>query len=501
MNRKKILVLQSFGWSPPHLSTEMELIEQHADQGDSVCVASCRGRLLSCRQNVDHDYLACKRCIQRHAYGMRLVEGKYRQIQYPPLTEEDRQMIRSARYQFGTTAELRAYHVDNFDVGMAVLSTMISRYRNPEQDPVFDTNLVRRLLYSALATYRSTIHLLNQEQPDLVYFWNGRFAIMRAFVRACERCGVDYQVHERGGGLSRYNLWSNGLPHSRKLNTEQALAHWERGVEPDRTKIAEEFYRARAAGEEWRGLSFTKKQLANTLPASWDETYRNMVMFTSSEDEFAAISDEWGRSPYVDQVDAVRHIQASLIQGGDRIRLYVRMHPNLAGLNDPVTKAMRDMSGSHVEVIAPESPISSYACLMRAEKTLVFRSSMGAEAVFWGKPSIVYGVASYLDLGESFYVPQSHEQLMEMLRATLEPKSKEAAYIRGYFLATHGYPYKHYVPTGYAEGSYRGVALPGDETATGFLCRVGRQSDIARRAINYAWLIRSKYYITRRLRW
>lgn len=116
---------------------------------------------------------------------------------------------------------------------------------------------------------------------------------------------------------------------------------------------------------------------------------------------------------------------------------------------------MRDMEGAVLTVLPPESPHDSYALLRAADTVLSFGSTMGIEAVFWGKPSVLAGQSFYRGLGGT-YEPTSHEALVELLTRPLEPLDREAALKYGYYLSTRGRPFRYYQAETLTEGTFRG---------------------------------------------
>lgn len=67
------------------------------------------------------------------------------------------------------------------------------------------------------------------------------------------------------------------------------------------------------------------------------------------------------------------------------------------------------------------------------DKVIVFGSSMGAEAAYWGKPTILLRGMFYYYLNIC-YTPQTFEELNRMLREELSPKNRFPAIQYGYFI-------------------------------------------------------------------
>jgi hypothetical protein len=188
------------------------------------------------------------------------------------------------------------------------------------------------------------------------------------------------------------------------------------------------------------------------LPASLDRKKHNIAVFTSSEDEFVAIGDQWQNPVYRNQIEGIQRISGDLRKFAE-IDCFIRLHPNLRGLANESVSAVLHVHAGNVHVISPDSPVSSYALLNAADKVVTFGSSMGIEATYWDKPSVLAGQSFYRNLG-STYNPNSHQDLMRMLMDDLKPADKLGAMMYGYFFATFGLPYKHFRAENLVDGRF-----------------------------------------------
>jgi hypothetical protein len=69
---------------------------------------------------------------------------------------------------------------------------------------------------------------------------------------------------------------------------------------------------------------------------------------------------------------------------------------------------------------------------------VTFGSTMGAEATFWSKPSILLGRAAYEGLGVA-HEPRTYEEFEDLvLDSTLTPRGRLAAFKYGYWAAEAG---------------------------------------------------------------
>lgn len=356
------------------------------------------------------------------------------------LNEEDRRLLADLPHEFEDLEEIRGLWYRNLDLGYAALSTVITALRDPEPDLHEHAAFIRRAMETALISYLSMQKQLRQINPDRVYFFNGRFALMRGALRACEKAGVEYFTYEIGGQQDRFGLYRNTLPHDIDNLRRQIVATWEKTPVEKRDSLAWAFYESRARGK--LAGSHTAAQREGALPPGWSADRYNVVIFGSSEDEYAAIGDTYRNPLYRHQRDGIRRIVADLCQE-PAFDLYLRMHPNLRGLENRSIDELLQLPQDRVTVIPPESDISSYAMLESADLVITFGSTMGIEAAYRGRPSVLAGRAFYERLG-SVYEPDSHEALIALAKSRPPPLSIKGAKKAGLYKYTLGEPYRYF---------------------------------------------------------
>jgi hypothetical protein len=374
------------------------------------------------------------------------------------LDAADRAALADVRTEFASVAELAAYSYDGWDVGMAVASSLISWLRDPNPDTARHRDVIRALVRSAVELHRSVERHLERHPVDRVYVFNGRFAHPRAILRACQERNVECMVHERGHDVRSYSLYPNALPHSIANRDRMIREDWERAAaRPDRDVLAEAFFTKRAKGIATSWFSFTKDQQQELLPEGWGTYPTRVAIYNSSEDEFASIGDEWKQRLYLNQLDGVSRIARSL-EGRDDVHLFLRMHPNSGKMSAAELEKWYRLESRALTIIPPDSKVSTYALLGSADKVVTFGSTMGIEAVYWGKPSILAGPSFYERLGGT-YNPRSHEELVELLLADLPAKDRTTALMYGFHMSSFGRPFKWFVAEGFDVGKFKGVDL------------------------------------------
>lgn len=492
----RIGFIHLLGVWPCHIAVEMELIEKHAKKGDAVHLFSCRGGLLSCQQNIDHHYFTCGDCLRQRALAMAKVEAKYAAFPFPVLTRAERCRLWKLPFRFQSMDELRGFKYENFDVGEAVISSMVSRYRNPHQDPVFDVNLVRRLMISAVGIYLTMRRELKARDIRLMYVFNGRYATHRAVLRACQAEKVECLVHDRGFDKDHYHLYQNQMIHEIAPRVQEIREYWDAAEPNRREQIASQFFNNRRAGLIPNWKSYTKEQQKALLPAGWNPDGRNVAIYVSSEDEFVAIGPDWKNDLYPEgQAAAIRKIAQDMVRLDPAVHLWVRVHPNLKGVDNPFTRDLAKIGGANVTVIPADSPVDTYALLDACEKVVTFGSTMGIEAVFWGKPSVLLG-KSFYRLLNACTVPVSHAEAVQAICSMLPRPDRRGALQYGCYEGSFGTPYSVYQAQDPFTGEYRGLFL-GREFFEATRRRIRKMSSWRQRW----WLWRAKYALTNRIWW
>jgi hypothetical protein len=451
---------------PSHCERDLELIQQHIDAGDEVTRLVCQTEFDRCDNHLSLGpnpsenavRMSCATCIDRLTRSQKLIDGPCRNVRYRDLPQWG-DFVAPDFGPFTSIEELQAFEWDGFDAGMAVGSSLISYVRVTRPDVVLYREVIDRTLRSALRLYTSFRAFLARERPEIVYVFNGRFTHTRALFRACQQEGIRCLIHEMASRVTHYGLFENAMPHDRAYFARQAKAMWaERADDPNMREHASRWFEDRARGLDQGWFSFVKNHDPELLPQGWDSTRPKLVVFTSSEDEFAAIGPDWKNELFPRQSNGIKilcQLAGELRPDAD---LVIRVHPNLAGTTDPEVTSVFDLAGPGVIVIPPESRVSSYGLLRAAEVVLTFGSTIGMEAVFWGKPSILLGPTIYDGLGGT-YRPAAVEELRTLLSRKLEPLDREPALMFGYYVGSFGEPYRHYEPTGFVRGRYRGVDL------------------------------------------
>lgn len=440
------------GVPTPIFETELELIRKHEKAGDTVRVLQCVGHLANCHWNQTHMNSVCARCRSKFRNGWNVLNpGKA--VERGELLADKIEPSDLPR-DFNSIDDLKRYRYDNENIGMGAASCLVSIFR----DHRFDTRKYRgeviRELSTAVQVYETLKREFKKFKPDRVYVFNGRITTQLPATLLCKRMGIEYYSYEVAYTPNRYLLRKNSTSHSIPAMREEIEMLWSAGG-GDRVKRAESFFRQRRMGIDCEKMpSFTNYQAKSLLPNGFNEGKKNIAIFNSTIDEYAAV-DGWENPLYSpDETVGIRRILETFASD-DRYVFYLRVHPHMKEVPGTIAQLrdIRELSEqfNNLCVLWPEDIVDSYALMDACEKVITFGSTMGIEAAYWGKPSILAGRAFY-EYFDCVYVPATHEELIKLLKKDLLPLPADSALKYGFREISHGIPFEYFKETGLKDG-------------------------------------------------
>ena len=121
--------------------------------------------------------------------------------------------------------------------------------------------------------------------------------------------------------------------------------------------------------------------------------------------------------------------------------IVIRWHPNLRNCGCGERAVIDEISllgaSSGATVYPPESEADSYTLLEKADVVVTFGSTIGAEASYYGKPTILLGHSWYEDLNVC-YTPKTHAELVLLLNQNLQPLPVTGSIVYGYYMRNFG---------------------------------------------------------------
>ena len=128
-------------------------------------------------------------------------------------------------------------------------------------------------------------------------------------------------------------IYENSLPHDLTKMERRIRDCWQQATAAERA-AGKAFYEQRRSRVEASWHSHTKAQIRGRLPEAWNDNKHNVVVFTSSDDEYVAIGKEWITPGFTSQTDAISNL-CNACQNAPETRITIRMHPHLRGRRQP----------------------------------------------------------------------------------------------------------------------------------------------------------------------
>jgi hypothetical protein len=430
------------------LETELELMQRHLDAGDHVHLLLCTGELPVCEINPTHSKLQCLYCSQKHLRSLRLLKGKV--IVHHLKDYWLGTGISHLQTNFENIEALKKYRWDeHFDIGYGMGSYLISELRDPHLDIQPHQHTIKQFMEMSLRLYFAVQRFLDANPTQRLYVWNGRQPSMRPVIRAAKSRKVDFYTFNNAHTEKHVATFLNALLHDLGYMSNSIINYWNSSteIETEKIKKAVAFYEKRTlntheADEDnlYSKNRFAAGMQAGQLPENWDASKINIAIFNSSEDEMASISDEWINPLYTGQFEGISRLIESTDNhpAFEQHHFYLRMHPNLADVDNEDVRRIKNLKGKRFTLLLPESPVSTYTLINESATVISYGSSAGIEAVYRDKPSILLGKCFYRAFENTTYQPETHEALVELLQQKLTPKSRTGAYMYGYFWSTYG---------------------------------------------------------------
>ncbi|WP_353978893.1 hypothetical protein [Salinicola endophyticus] len=325
---------------------------------------------------------------------------------------------------------LRAVTYRDLNIGVAIVSNLISRYRCVSLDIDSCWSEVESYLFQAILFvdhFETSVQSVGLESGDCVYIYNGRSYNTYPQTLMLERIGQQVVYYERMNAGAALRIQPCRI-HDFGAMSAVVKDFWEASSDPRKVEKAEAFF------AKQRANVFADK--FSEMPARCREY---IVYFVSSEDEYASLDPRIKLSTiFATQREAVAWL-ISWAANQSRYQLVIRNHPNQAGICRRDFDYWHGLAGDNVDVIQSDSVVSSYDLMQGAAKVLCFFSTVGVEAAYMGVPSIMLGKAIYSGL-DAVYEPDTREALALMLDTDIEPKPAANALPHGYFTSCYGWP-------------------------------------------------------------
>lgn len=416
-----------------------------SDKNNVVIFLTCDGVLLNCFKNRLQNPMICHECKTVGAIGLKSLSKYKERFLYHSIGNLTTKFDRTIHnFEYVDIYDVKKIQYRNVKIGYGALSSYVSYTRN--QDADFKDEQTKSylddLLISQIRLTDAISILIEKYKPAEMHVYNGRWADVRPMYDLAKAYSIHVSVLEALNDGKRTffkEVYPNVLPQNIDYRTKWINEIWEKSSKSyeEKVRLAERFFEKRRNAELARDVKvYTSNQIQGKLPDNWDSTKKNVVIFNSSEDEFVALGNDYDAyALFPNQIVGIKEI-LDKVQSNSNYQFYLRIHPNLSDVEFSYHKDLLSLGSNYpnLTVIPGDSPVSTYTLIDEADKVIVFSSSVGFEACYWGKPSILLSGSGYYNLDVTYTPKDLNEVISLIFQDNLPAKSKEGAIKFAYFL-------------------------------------------------------------------
>ena len=414
---------------PEHISQLIELAKINIKKKNKVFILTCDKSLISCPINPYHETNICKKCIMQKKYLTSEILENVNEISLD---------FKQPNFKFPNFKNLKDFMSYKYDNNLPIGELAISTYSDESRNCFLDFKEIEKnclqLANNAIGLYEKTRKIIQKNNINEVYVWNGRRASCGPVLFAAKKEHCKYFSYISGGSTDTYLLQPTLGVHN--------LNYWKESIEKNYNKFirinkknyiirGENFFKYMRYGQGNRssGMPFFTDFFDDKIKIvpSVNKDKKKITIFTSSYWEFFALGEEFRKK----NNSEINHYELlkKILEDKSINKLFdvsVRWHPNLTSAGkeekEVINKIIDSTSVNNTHYRA-ENKINSYKLIENSDIIISFGSTVGVEATFYGKPSILLGVAYYEDTG-SVYNPKSYEEFIKLLNSKLKPLPK-----------------------------------------------------------------------------
>jgi len=429
---------------------QLEILLEHLNNGDEVFLLPSNKEIVSTQTNYltpDFSYFHYSKVYEKTLKVLNKQERLFNSLNY--INDEKTTTL---NLNFRSIEELKKFNYKNVNIGIGVASSIISIYRDHCLNLVKYNKEVIREIKTAITVVDTLEKLANDIKPNLVYVFNGRMSSYSPVVDYCKKNQIDFKVFEFTSRYDKFHVLERAIPHDVSYREQEMKDAWDDNSDLEyKIKISKEFFESQRKGVSLMEGSFIGYQKENQLPY-FDKNKEIITFFNSSIDEFASVPG-WENYIYIyeDETQAIWDI-CKKFEDDETKQFILRIHPNLKFLDNTQIRNLENLKElKNLIIVNSTSTVSSYSLIDVSDKIITFGSTIGIEACYFEKPSILLGM-SFFDNLDVAYLPKSKKDLIDMINTKeLKARPLKNVHIYGYWWMTFGKTFqareKIYFPT------------------------------------------------------
>jgi hypothetical protein len=456
------------GLPSPELEILLSKSQEIIDKKSSLYIVTCSGlNNYACSLNPYSIKVVCFACKNRLKNGLKKLTGNFNLIETPKISSNIINNIKLKRvfYNINKKNNLKFFFYQNTDLGMATYSSYLALIRDIELKGFLSRHALSKILLTGICLTDFYDKFFKHNQIKEVFLYNGRQSQSRPVLRMANLYKIKTSVLEHTTVFANskgVRNFENNLPQSISFFSKKVRLIKNSSINKNKKKIYN-FFKYKKIGLPINSpvnKSFVKNQSKYELPADWDVKKKNIVFFTTSEDEYTSIGGIYDKLRFGSQTDIIIKICKLFDNNPDsNFQFWIRTHPNLQDVKWEYNKILNKIANKYknIHFISADSKISTYQLMENAEKVLVFSSTIAVEAAYANKVCILLGRTFYENLGFC-YIPKNFLGLQKLIFSNnLKVKKNinlykwvvfwiESGISQKHFSGNHkkGYKFKHY---------------------------------------------------------
>jgi hypothetical protein len=305
-------------------------------------------------------------------------------------------------------------------------STFISSFRTFPDD--IKSRALKKIFQdfflSSFKFYNYLQNFLMLKKYDELWTFNGRLNLSNAAIQVATSNNLNYSIFELMGRDYQVSIRKNTSNFDPEILGKNFRNYINKFSRKEFSKGAG-FFEGKLRGE-WTN---DRPYFIPSHNSSNFEKKIDILFLFSSEDEYAALEDNWINF-FKKQEEVCCYVKEKF----PNLTVAVRFHPNQSDINKKILeKKIEELKKASLCVFPPNSNFSSYDLLRNSELIFTFGSTIGIEAVYQQKKVISLGKNYYSGLSIMLQV-NSYQELDKVLNPSfVVPVRKYRALMFGFF--------------------------------------------------------------------
>jgi hypothetical protein len=336
MEKPNTLVYIPSGLPSPELEILLSKSQEIINSNKSnLHIISCSGtKNYGCSFNIYSQKLICAACKNRLKNGLKHLRGNYILSETPKIINDLPLFNKKIFNEILDKKKLIEIYYKKIDVGISSYSSYLSISRDMELEGFLADKSLKKILICTIVLSEFFFRYLKEKNIKEIFIYNGRQSQNRVLFRIAKIFKIRLTVLEHTTIFKNSNgvrNFEDNLPNDINFFTNKIKNHISSFSVAKKKLNVNNYFKFKQMGLVINDkISYIKKQQSEYLPKKWDSKKKNIVFFTSSEDEYAALGGEYNKLIYKNQSDAIsKIINVFKNKKNEEYQLWIRMHPNL----------------------------------------------------------------------------------------------------------------------------------------------------------------------------